>query len=102
MEDKNEKTEGLQIGYKNHPVGMALHILTLITLAGWIALLAWLSIQVRCLLLLLSFSGAYNVDQYLHNHTVFVCVLLSFRVATTNTTDTTTTNSTTRWTGARR
>jgi hypothetical protein len=47
MEDKNENTEGLQIGYKTHPVGMVLHGLTLITLAGWIALLAWLTIQVR-------------------------------------------------------
>jgi hypothetical protein len=47
MKDKNENTEGLQIGYKTHPVGMVLHGLTLITLAGWIALLAWLTIQVR-------------------------------------------------------
>jgi hypothetical protein len=49
LDDKNEKTEGLQIGYKLHPIGTLLHGLTLITLAGWIALLAWLTIQVRYL-----------------------------------------------------
>jgi hypothetical protein len=49
LDDKNEKTEGLQIGYKRHPIGTLLHGLTLMTLAGWIALLAWLTIQVRYL-----------------------------------------------------
>jgi len=43
--DAQPKSQALQIGYKFHVVGNALHYITLITFAAWIALMAWLTIQ---------------------------------------------------------
>jgi hypothetical protein len=39
------ETYGLQIGYRFHVLGEILHVLTLLTFAGWIVILAFLTIQ---------------------------------------------------------
>jgi len=46
VEEQSDDTNGLQIGYRFHAVGALLHFLTLVTFAGWVALMAWLTVQV--------------------------------------------------------
>ena len=45
VEGQGKDTQGVQIGYRFHVLGELLHVLTLLTFAGWVAVMGFLTIQ---------------------------------------------------------